>query len=316
MADVFVAYSRHDQARALRVIDGLKAAGISVWYDVEIAAGDVWRDRILHEIERATTVIVLWTPFSVKSEWVRAEAQLARDSGKLLPVIIERVDIPLGFTELQHLDLSEWDGSDEAHSFMVLVEAISLSRAGKRNQERKADTPGAKVEISPSRKYKAVAKSRKIKVFIAHASDDKPRLGPALRVLIDFGFGLWVDKPQRIGLPPIYESKILLNRIHYGEDWKEGIRKAIQKADIVLAFWSRDAVNGRREQFHYEAYQGMMGRKLCQCRIDNVGYDEIGMPYTFDHIADLSDFSAEEYHPELDGLMQDLGRRRQSRWFS
>ncbi|MEQ1698303.1 MAG: hypothetical protein ABL901_20930 [Hyphomicrobiaceae bacterium] len=121
---------------------------------------------------------------------------------------------------------------------------------------------------------------------------------------------------KRKGLPPPYDSKILLDRVHYGEDWKEGIRKAILKVDIVLAFWSRDAVNGRREQFHYGTYQGMMGRKLCQCRIDNVGYDEIGMPCTFDHIADLSDFSAQEYHPELDGLMQDLRRRRQSRWLS
>src|SRR5436305_11686369 len=104
-----------------------------------------------------------------------------------------------------------------------------------------------------------------------------------IMALLDQGFRLWIDKPQRIGLANQYETKISLDRIHYGNDWKEDIRKAIKKADVVLAFWSRDAVKGGREQFHYEVYQGMMQRKLNQCRIDTVEFDEIGMPYTFDH---------------------------------
>ena len=69
-------------------------------------------------------------------------------------------------------------------------------------------------------------------------------------------------------------------------------------------------MNGRREQFHYEVYQGMMQDKLQQCRIDAVEYDSIGMPYTFNHIADLVDMDSINYHPELDYLMQDMGRRR------
>ena len=224
MAEIFVAYSRHDVQSASRVIDGLKAAGMSVWHDIEIAAGDVWRERILHEIERASTVIVLWTPFSVQSEWVRSEAQLALDRGKLVPIIIEHVDIPLGFRQFQHLDLSSWSGSFEAPEFLKLIEAVSRIKTSNRSHENKIDTPGARIEPAPGREYKAVRKAHKINVFIAHASDDKPRLRPILQVLIDRGFGLWVDKPQRIGLPPSYESRILLDRIHYGEDWKEGIR--------------------------------------------------------------------------------------------
>ena len=57
-----------------------------------------------------------------------------------------------------------------------------------------------------------------------------------------------------------------------------------------------------------------MARKLSQCRIDDVGYDEIGMPYTFNHIADLSDMSGTDNYPELDGLMQDLGRKQHGWW--
>jgi len=316
MAEIFVTYSRHDLPKVKPLIDGLMRAGFSVWYDIEIAAGDVWHDRILKEIEQASFVIVLWTPFSVRSEWVRAEAQLALDRSKLIPIILEPVEIPLGFRGIQHLDMSSWDGSQGSDEFRHLTEVISKSTSVGRSSDRQPDTPGARIDVSPDRPYMQVPGSNKIKVFIAHASADKPRLRPVLQILIDRGFGLWVDKPQRIGLPLLYESKILRDRIHYGEDWKEGIRIAIHKADAVLAFWSRDAVNGRREQFHYEVYQGMMGRKLSQCRIDSVEYAEIGMPYTFDHIADLSDFSDVEYHPELDGLMQDIGRKFRRSWLS
>jgi hypothetical protein len=90
---------------------------------------------------------------------------------------------------------------------------------------------------------------------------------------------------------------------------------AVKKASVVLAFWSQDAVRGRREQFHYEVYLGMMQNKLNQCRIDKVPLDEIGMPYTFDHIADLAEMVDGQYHPELDYLMQDIVARRRPWWF-
>ncbi len=59
---------------------------------------------------------------------------------------------------------------------------------------------------------------------------------------------------------------------------------------------------------------GMMQNKLNQCRIDEVALTEIGMPYTFDQIADLSQVSLGVYHPELDYLMQDIVRRRRAWW--
>ncbi len=151
-------------------------------------------------------------------------------------------------------------------------------------------------------------------MFIAHASADKPRLKPILLTLIDQGFSLWVDKPQQIGLGATYEARLATDRIQYGQDWRESIRVAIAGADAVLAFWSKDALNGRREQCHYEVYMGMMQKKLHQCRIDSVAFEDIGMPYTFDHIADLSQVIQEAFHPELDYLMQDIIRMRRSWW--
>ena len=55
----------------------------------------------------------------------------------------------------------------------------------------------------------------------------------------------------------------------------------------------------RREQFHYEVYMAMMQKKLNQCRIDDVAYGAVGMPYTFDQIADLSQVSPDATTPNL-----------------
>jgi hypothetical protein len=110
-------------------------------------------------------------------------------------------------------------------------------------------------------------------------------------------------------LPDETLSKLSRNRIYYGADWKESVRKAIKRAQIVLAFWSEDVIKGRREQFHYEVYQGLMQKKLRQCRIDKVSYIDINFPYTFHHIADLSDVEGRNYHPAFRDLILDIDQR-------
>jgi hypothetical protein len=72
--------------------------------------------------------------------------------------------------------------------------------------------------------------------------------------------------------------------------------------------------SGPREQFHYEVYMAMMQKKLNQCRIDDVALNAIGMPYTFDQIADLSQVRTGIYHTELDYLMHDLVRKQRPWW--
>lgn len=171
---------------------------------------------------------------------------------------------------------------------------------------RAASAPGSRVPVTADKTYKSVPAAKKLQVFLSHASANKRRLYPIVETLIDQGFRLWIDRPEKIGLPHDYEARIALNRIYFGDDWREGIRHAVKKANFVIAFWSKDAVNGRREQFHYEVYLGLMQKKLKQCRIDKVELDQI---------ADLSDIATNEYCLELDYLMQDLVREHRSWWF-
>ena len=90
MADVFVSYSRSDKARVAPLVAAIKAKGWSVWWDPSIAAGQQFDDQIEAELQAASAVLVVWTPTSVASRWVRGEARDAAERGILVPVRFDR----------------------------------------------------------------------------------------------------------------------------------------------------------------------------------------------------------------------------------
>jgi len=77
MADVFVSYARSDKARVAPLVAAIEAQGWSVWWDPEIEAGQQFDDQIEEELTAAKSVLVVWTPTSVASRWVRGEAREA-----------------------------------------------------------------------------------------------------------------------------------------------------------------------------------------------------------------------------------------------
>ena len=85
MADVFISYARSDKARVAPIVAAIEAQGWSVWWDPEISAGQEFDDQIEAEMNLAKSVLVVWTPTSVVSRWVRGEAREAADRGILVP---------------------------------------------------------------------------------------------------------------------------------------------------------------------------------------------------------------------------------------
>jgi hypothetical protein len=76
-----------------------------VWWDTDISIGSVWRDVLADRIDHARAVCVIWTVNSVSSQFVRDEASRAHERGVLVPVRLDPVDQPLGFGEIQYVDL-------------------------------------------------------------------------------------------------------------------------------------------------------------------------------------------------------------------
>jgi predicted ATPase/DNA-binding CsgD family transcriptional regulator len=112
MADVFISYAREDRNRTAALAETLSAAGFDLWFDERLAVGDRFEDEIDEAIAGAKCVLVLWSERSVESDWVRAEATEGLEAGKLIPVKIDDVRLPLSFRRLQTADLVGWPASE------------------------------------------------------------------------------------------------------------------------------------------------------------------------------------------------------------
>lgn len=125
MSHIFLSYKREDEARVAPLIQALEREGLPVWSDHALGAGTDWRHQIQGALDAAGCVIVCWTHTSVgpAGDFVRDEASRAKSRGVLIPIKLDKVDPPLGFGEIQALDLSHWKGSARDPFFSDLVVA-------------------------------------------------------------------------------------------------------------------------------------------------------------------------------------------------
>ena len=94
VADIFISYARSDRERVAPLVAAIEADGWSVWWDPEIEAGQEFDRRIAEELKIASAVLVVWTPTSVESRWVRGEARVGADRGVLVPVRFGDAELP------------------------------------------------------------------------------------------------------------------------------------------------------------------------------------------------------------------------------
>ncbi|MGE0594939.1 MAG: TIR domain-containing protein [Hyphomonadaceae bacterium] len=130
MADVFISYAREDRARAEQVARGLQQIGLEVFYDSEIPPGRTWADYIEEKLAQSKAMIVLWSANSVNSQWVREEARMGRDKGRLIPVMLDASPAPFGFGEVQAADLSHWRGAYSDPAWVRFSNAVDSTVRG------------------------------------------------------------------------------------------------------------------------------------------------------------------------------------------
>ena len=109
MPDIFLSYNREDQAVARRFAEAFEGQGFSVWWDTTLRAGEAYDKVTEQALSDAKAVVVLWSPRSVDSRWVRAEATQADRQGTLVPVTIEACKRPIMFELTQTAELAHWD---------------------------------------------------------------------------------------------------------------------------------------------------------------------------------------------------------------
>ena len=152
MSDIFISYARPDEPMAKRVADALTAAGYRAWRDDELPAHRPYAEVIEERLKDAKAVVVLWSAEAAKSQWVRAEAELARSAGKLIQVALDGTVPPMPFNQIQCADLRDWDGEAEGTGWRKLassVETLAGPAHGSREGTRRTAREKASVCVLP-----------------------------------------------------------------------------------------------------------------------------------------------------------------------
>ena len=94
---VFISYSGPDEKWADRLRSALIKRDVEVWDPAsQIAPGENWGLKYGKALENSDAVVVLISPDSVKSDWVRHEIQYALSSpqfrDRLIPVVVRPTD--------------------------------------------------------------------------------------------------------------------------------------------------------------------------------------------------------------------------------
>ncbi|MGO9171385.1 MAG: toll/interleukin-1 receptor domain-containing protein [Rhodomicrobium sp.] len=120
---MFLSYSSKDGAQIEDLAAKLEEQRVSVWYDAGLIAGQPYRDMLQQRIATTKAVVVLWTENSIRSKWVRAEAELADSHDKLICLRDPKLDakrIPMPFAEAHMIEPGE---------LPELMEALALKGA-------------------------------------------------------------------------------------------------------------------------------------------------------------------------------------------
>ena len=122
--DIFLSYNREDAATARLYADAFAAEGLNVWWDTDLRSGEAYDEVTEAALRGAKAVVVLWSPRSVVSRWVRAEATIADRCKTLVPVTIEACERPIMFELTQTAELSHWDGSPTDKAWVAFLSDV------------------------------------------------------------------------------------------------------------------------------------------------------------------------------------------------
>ena len=111
MADVYISYANEDRLLVEQLAAYLELEGWSVWFARDSVTNEE-TGRANLELKYARTVLIIWTPSSIKSASVMVEAQRAKSESKLITVKssdVEYTSIPAPFGEMHAEPLESYE---------------------------------------------------------------------------------------------------------------------------------------------------------------------------------------------------------------
>lgn len=130
MSSIFMSHSSSDKPFVRKLADDLRKNGHYVWVDeAEIKVGDSLIEKIEEGIENTEYLGVVLSKNSVQSEWVKREVRIALTQEihgkrvKVLPILIEKVDIPLFLCDKKYADFISDD--NYANALQSILDCLS-----------------------------------------------------------------------------------------------------------------------------------------------------------------------------------------------
>lgn len=112
------------------IVHRLVGRGHGVWWDRRLRGGDDFGSIIQGALAASRCAVVAWSKFAQHSLWVRAEANSARECGKLVQLTLDGTKPPLPFSMLHTLDFEKDDGSPDAPPMLELAESVQAMVSG------------------------------------------------------------------------------------------------------------------------------------------------------------------------------------------
>ena len=123
MTQLFISYSRKDINFARRLAGDLEKAGYVVWWDItDLRGGDDWVRVIPEAIETSDFVIVVLSPDSTVSEWVRKEYTQALSLRKrIIPIMLRTTAVPFALNTINYVDFTTESAYAESLNALLLA---------------------------------------------------------------------------------------------------------------------------------------------------------------------------------------------------
>lgn len=129
---LFLSHSWRDKNFVRKLDQSLLLHGVSTFLDErDIDVGDSIPKSISDALERSTHLVYVISETSIASRWVEEELSMAQvrtkesKGYKILPVLLESVDLPLSVRHLKYADFRNWQTLDSYYSSLgQLLQAI------------------------------------------------------------------------------------------------------------------------------------------------------------------------------------------------
>lgn len=126
MHKIFISYSRKDIDFVRKLAGDLEKANYDVWWDLtDLRGGDEWVTRIAAAIEESETVLVVLSPNSLQSEWVRKEYTQAIGLHKrIIPIMFAPSPVPFALNTINYVNFVSGEYQD---NFASLLSALGYT---------------------------------------------------------------------------------------------------------------------------------------------------------------------------------------------